>query len=195
MIIAIGAFLNALGILLGALCGLAAREPLSARTQEFFKAALGTFTVFYGLRLVYENVHGTLFACLKQFCSPPSPSSSAIGSEKCCACKKYPTGLAITPPSCWPPPSKSALQLRRRFCRRHDFVLRRAAGHFGAVADGLENYFYLLLVKAVMDGLAMMSFVKTFRWPVALRPYRFSFSRWPENWCSSARSRGWTHKP
>ena len=38
----------------------------------------------------------------------------------------------------------------------------------GAVADGLGNYFYLLLLKAVMDGLAMMSFVKLFRWPVAL---------------------------
>jgi hypothetical protein len=38
----------------------------------------------------------------------------------------------------------------------------------GAVADGLENYFYLLLVKAAMDGLAMMTFVKMFRWPVAL---------------------------
>ena len=30
------------------------------------------------------------------------------------------------------------------------------------------NYFYLLLLKAVMDGLAMMSFMQIFRWPVAL---------------------------
>ena len=41
-------------------------------------------------------------------------------------------------------------------------------GILGAVADGLRNFYYLLLVKAAMDGLAMMSFVKIFRWPVAL---------------------------
>jgi uncharacterized membrane protein YqgA involved in biofilm formation len=38
-------------------------------------------------------------------------------------------------------------------------------GLLGAVADGLSGYFYLLAVKAVMDGLAMTSFVKMFRWP------------------------------
>ncbi len=41
-------------------------------------------------------------------------------------------------------------------------------GFLGAVADGLEDYCYLLLLKGVMDGLAMMSFVNIFRWPVAL---------------------------
>jgi len=41
-------------------------------------------------------------------------------------------------------------------------------GLLGAVADGLSGYFYLLAVKAVMDGLAMTSFVKMFRWPAAM---------------------------
>ena len=41
-------------------------------------------------------------------------------------------------------------------------------GILGAVADGLSDYFHLLAVKAVMDGLAMTSFVKMFRWPAAL---------------------------
>jgi uncharacterized membrane protein YqgA involved in biofilm formation len=41
-------------------------------------------------------------------------------------------------------------------------------GLIGAVVDGLAGYFYLLAVKAVMDGLAMTSFVKMFRWPAAL---------------------------
>ena len=41
-------------------------------------------------------------------------------------------------------------------------------GLLGAVTDGLSGYFYLLAVKAVMDGLAMTSFVKIFRWPAAL---------------------------
>jgi uncharacterized membrane protein YqgA involved in biofilm formation len=38
----------------------------------------------------------------------------------------------------------------------------------GAVTDGLSGYFWLLAVKAVMDGLAMASFVRIFRWPAML---------------------------
>ena len=61
-----GAFLNALGILLGALFGLAQRAPLSAGTQDFFRRALGAATVFFGLRLVWLHVHGTFWSCAKQ---------------------------------------------------------------------------------------------------------------------------------
>ena len=62
----IGAFLNALGILLGALFGLAQRAPLSLRTQDYFRPALGAFTVFFGLRLVWLGVNGTFGSCAKQ---------------------------------------------------------------------------------------------------------------------------------
>ena len=41
-------------------------------------------------------------------------------------------------------------------------------GLVGAVTDGLGDYFSPLALKAVMDGLAMTSFVKMFRWPTAL---------------------------
>jgi len=41
-------------------------------------------------------------------------------------------------------------------------------GILGAITDGLSGYFYFLAVKAVMDALAMMNFVKIFRWPSAL---------------------------
>jgi len=50
-------------------------------------------------------------------------------------------------------------------------------GLLGAVTDGLpptENptgYFWLLAVKAVMDGLAMTGFVKLFGWPSALSAF------------------------
>ncbi len=36
------------------------------------------------------------------------------------------------------------------------------------MTDGLGGYFFPLALKAVMDALAMASFVKLFRWPVAL---------------------------
>ena len=61
-----GAFLNALGILLGALFGLARRPPLSAPMQDFFRRALGAATVFFGLRLVWLHVNGAFLPCVKQ---------------------------------------------------------------------------------------------------------------------------------
>jgi uncharacterized membrane protein YqgA involved in biofilm formation len=41
-------------------------------------------------------------------------------------------------------------------------------GIIGAVTDGLSGYFYFLAVKAAMDALAMLGFVKIFNWPAAL---------------------------
>ena len=165
----LGPLLNALGILVGALFGLTAREPVSRRAQEFLKTALGAFTVFYGLRLLYENVHGTLPACLKQFCVAAlavvlgnwlgqllrlQKTSNRLGhyaSALLGAAQKNPPG----------PPASGFAAATILFCAA-------PLGIVGAVADGLENYFYLLLIKAVMDGLAMITFVKLFRWPVAL---------------------------
>ena len=57
-------------------------------------------------------------------------------------------------------------------------------GLLGAVTDGFPvgdsgfGYFYLLAVKAVMDGLAMTGFVKMFGWPSALSAFPvFGLSR------------------
>lgn len=165
----IGAFLNALGILVGALFGLARRQPVTAQTQAFFKSALGACTVFYGLRLVYESVHGTVFACGKQIAVAflaivlgaglgrllrLQTLSNRIGHHAAtllAAAQKTPPG----------PPATGLVAATTLFCAA-------PLGLLGAVADGLQDYFYLLLLKAVMDGLAMMSFVKMFRWPVAL---------------------------
>jgi hypothetical protein len=62
----IGAFLNAFGILLGALLGLVGRRPLSARAEYRIKSALGAFIAFCGLQLVWQNVSGAFLPVVKQ---------------------------------------------------------------------------------------------------------------------------------
>jgi len=165
----IGPFLNGLGILLGALFGLARRQPVTARTQAFFKTGLGAFTVLYGFRLIYENLHGPFASGLKQICVGVlavvagywlgralrlQALSNRIGHQAAlllAAAQKDPPG----------PSGAGFLAATALFCAA-------PLGVLGAVVDGLENYYYLLLLKAIMDGLAMISFVKLFRWPVAL---------------------------
>lgn len=165
----IGPFLNALGILLGALFGLAARQPLSRRSQEFFKAALGAFTAFYGLRLIYESVHGTFPVCLKQIVIAALGVVLGNWVGQLLRLQKISNRLGhyaatLLAEAQKNPPGKPAAGLvaaTTLFCAA-------PLGILGAVTDGLGNYFYLLLLKSVMDGVAMMSFVKLFRWPVAL---------------------------
>jgi len=164
----IGSFLNALGILLGALLGLARRQPLTARTQDFFKAALGILTAFYGLRLIYQNVEWRLAVCWKQLALAVlavvignwvgrllrlQTWSNRLGRHAAtlqAAAQKNPSA----------PAAAGFVASTLLFCAA-------PLGFLGAVVDGLEGYWYLLELKAVMDGLAMMSFVKVFRWPAA----------------------------
>ena len=165
----IGAFLNALGILAGALTGLTQSQPLSARTQHFFRAALGVFAVFFGLHLIWLSVNGTFFNGVKQLFL--SVLAVVLGNwiGKLAGLQRYSNRVGsyaakLLAAGQKQPPGKAADGLRA------STILFCAAplGIIGAVVDGLSDYFYLLALKAVMDGLAMISFVKIFRWPAAL---------------------------
>ena len=167
----IGAFLNGLGILAGALFGGTARAPLTARTQNLFKLALGIGTVVCGLKLVVENLHGNFPNAMKELFLGGlavvlgfwlgkllrlQKISNRIGRHAgnlLAAAQKNPPGK----------PRDGLLAGTILFCAA-------PLGILGAVADGLavSGFFWLLLVKGVMDGLATASFVKLFRWPAAL---------------------------
>lgn len=165
----IGAFLNATGILSGGLFGLARREPLSVRAQLLFRNALGAFTVFFALRLVWLSVNGTFFSCLKQFVVAAFAIvlGNLLGKLLCLQLMsnrlgRYATRLLSSADT------DSPRKIADGFCACTILFWAAPLGLLGAVADGLSGYFYLLAVKGVMDGLAMTSFVKMFRWPAAM---------------------------
>ena len=167
----IGAFLNALGILAGALFGLTARAPLSARSQNFFKLALGIGTVACGLKLVVENLHGNFPNAVKELFLGVLAVVLGCWLGKLLRLQKISNrigrhaGTLLAAAQKNPParPADGLLAGTILFCAA-------PLGILGAVADGLaaSGFFWLLLVKAVMDGLATASFVKLFRWPAAL---------------------------
>jgi hypothetical protein len=121
------------------------------------------------LRLIYESVQGPFRTCIKEILIAAlavvrgnwlgqllrlQKMSNRIGHRAATLlgdANKTPQGA----------PGAGLLAATLLFCAA-------PLGLIGAVTDGLENYFYLLMLKAVMDGLAMVSFVKMFRWPVAL---------------------------
>jgi len=167
--ITIGAFLNAIGILLGGLFGLARSEPLPARAQIVFRNALGAATIFFAFRLVWLSVNGTFASCLKQLFVAVlavvlgNVLGKLLGLQKISnRVGRYATRLlssAETNPS---------RKMADGFCACTILFWAAPLGLLGAVADGLSGYFYLLAVKGVMDGLAMASFVKMFGWPAVM---------------------------
>ncbi|MGA3284629.1 MAG: DUF554 family protein [Verrucomicrobiota bacterium] len=167
-----GAFLNAIGILLGGLLGLALRKPLSFHTQVFFRATLGLSTIFFGLRLVWLSLGGTLLSALEQILIALLAVMVGFWIGKLLRLQKWSNRLGQHAGNVIASAQTNAP------CKAGDgfaacAVLFCAAplGWLGAVTDGLSGYFWLLAVKAIMDALAMTGFVKIFRWPAALSAF------------------------
>ena len=164
-----GAFLNAFGILLGALFGLAWRPALAARTQHFLKSALAAATAWCGLHLIWQNIGGSAPALAKQLFLALLAILLGRWLGKILRLQKISNRLG-----------RHAAQLLAGaengrpakpvagFAAATILFCAAPLGLIGAVTDGLADDFFPLAVKAVMDGLAMASFVKTFRWPAAL---------------------------
>ena len=163
----IGTALNVAGILIGGLVGLTRRKPLSPVNESFLKVTLGVFTVFYGLRLTWISVNGTFLQISKQLLiavlalvlgkmagqllhlQKMSNSLGRQARERMSASKPAdPRQLSDGFKTC------AAL-----FCAAPLAVL-------GSVQDGLSGYYSPLAVKAVIDGLATMSFISMFGWGV-----------------------------
>jgi uncharacterized protein len=164
-----GAILNAAGITIGGIVGMARTTPLSPQTQNFFKMMLGAATLFFGLRLTWFSIGGSVGATFKQL---------AI------ACLALVFGNLLGKLLRLQKASNHLGQYARRLLETnrpsdpHRFsnglnacaILFCAAplGILGAVQDGLPTvtgatgYYQVLAVKAVMDGLAMLGFVAFF---------------------------------
>lgn len=171
-----GAFLNALGILLGTLFGLAQRAPLSARAQDFLRRALGAATVFVGARLIWLHLNGAFWSCAKQLFIALAAVTVGNWAGRLFRLQtfsnrlgRYASGLISGAAS------KSPSQASNGLVACVILFCAAPLGLLGAVTEGLSGDFYLLAVKAVMDGLAMAGFVKMFGWPSAFAAFPVYF--------------------
>ena len=161
-----GAFLNALGILLGAVFGLAQSSPLSLRTQELLHRGIGAATAAFGLRLIWLGVNGTFSSCVKQIIIGILAMMIGNWIGKFLRLQKFSNRLGRFAGNLIKlAQSKSTMSRPDNDGIIAATILYCAAplGLIGAAVDGLAGDYSLLAVKAVMDGAAMSGFVKMFR--------------------------------
>lgn len=167
-----GAFLNALGILFGGLFGLTLRRPLPLSSQIFLRSLLGALTVFTSLYLVWLSIEGPFFSGLKTISIAILGMALGgwlgrlLGLQNMSNRLGRYAGNIILPRSAGAPrrPGDGLRACSLLFCTA-------PLGLVGAVADGISGYFYLLLIKAIMDGLATLGSVKTLGWTVAFSAF------------------------
>jgi uncharacterized membrane protein YqgA involved in biofilm formation len=167
-----GAFLNALAILLGGLAGLVWRASLPARAQLFLRAGLGAATMITGICLVAGNWGGSFLLALKRLLitflavvfgywlgkllrlQDASNQLGRFAGQRLNDARIHPPGQPLTGLAA---------------C----FILLGAAplGWLGAVEEGFTGGIYLFAIKALMDALAMMGFVRLFGWVAALSAF------------------------
>jgi uncharacterized protein len=166
----LGTILNAGAIAVGGIAGLIIKKQPAAATQSFFKTVLGALTVYVGLRLTWLSVNGSFGQILKQLGIVLLSLSLGSLAGKLLHLQKASNRIgqltrnrmaAATP------------QNRQRFS--DGFLVcsllfcAAPLGILGAIHNGLlPDYFYPLAIKAVMDGLATMSFAALFGWGVIL---------------------------
>lgn len=167
-----GALLNAIGILLGGLWGLALRKPLSLRAQVFFRSALGLSTIVFGLRLMWLSLAGTFLTVLGQILVALAAVTMGFWIGKLLRLQKWSNRLGRRAGNVIASAqTNSPRNAGDGFAACTVLFCAAPLGWLGAVTDGLSDYFWLLAVKAVMDALAMAGFVKIFRWPAALSAF------------------------
>lgn len=164
----LGTFINAGAIILGGILGLT-MKPFSASQQLYIKTVLGVAAVFFGLRLVWESFNGTFLQILAQFGIVTLAMILGKLTGQLLRLQKFSNRLgqyARAQITAARPDSPNRFNDGFTVCALLFCVAPLA--WLGAVPDGLSGYFYPLIVKAVMDGMAVMTFVKMFGWGAML---------------------------
>jgi uncharacterized protein len=145
------------------------RRPLAPSSQQYLKVALGVYTVWIGLRLAFNSLHGSLGAVLKQLLVAILAMMLGRFLGRLLGLQRELNHLgrlasdrlnqAIHDAN--PPAADGFLTATVLFCAAPLAVL-------GPIPDGLLGDFQPLLLKSAMDGLVSMALVRTFGWTVML---------------------------
>lgn len=167
--IGLGTLLNVAAILVGGVVGLAATRQLKASTQQWIKVVMGACTVWIGISMIWQGLHGPFKRCLQEFgimmlslmlgnflgkLFKLQASINRLGQfakEKLAHASK-----------------ESSQRFGEGFVTCTILFCVGPMSILGALQEGLRGDIKILGVKSALDGLATMGFAGTFGWGVML---------------------------
>jgi uncharacterized protein len=165
MMIPVGTVLNAIGIIVGGLLGVALRRQWTPATQLAVKGMLGILVIYIGLKTTWTSLGGGFWLVLKQVfiiilaLTLGRITGRLLGIQKNLNrlgqyAKERFTKAASDQNNRW---SEGFVTCTILYCVGPMAIL-------GSIQDGIDGRWQTLGAKAIMDGLATMAFVGTFGW-------------------------------
>jgi uncharacterized protein len=160
-----GTFLNAAGILLGGSLGLILRRQMAPQVQVALRGILGVLTVYVGLRAAWMGLGGGFWPVVKQVVILVLALTlgrilgrwlhvqRAMNRAGQYAKQRLAQAAPDSPESF----GDGFMTCTVLFCVAPLALI-------GSVQDGLASQWQPLGIKAIMDGLAAMAFVRSFGW-------------------------------
>jgi uncharacterized membrane protein YqgA involved in biofilm formation len=166
----LGTILNVAAIVIGGLAGLIIKKQPSAATQSFFKVALGALTVYFGLRLSWLSINGSFGQVLKRIGIVLLSLSLGNLLGKLLRLQKASNRIGqLTRDRMARATPENPERFNDGFIVCSLLFCAAPLGILGSIHNGLlPDYFFPLAIKALMDGLATMSFAAMFGWGVLL---------------------------
>lgn len=166
----LGTILNVAAVIAGGLAGLLVKKQPSASAQNYFKVVIGAVTVYVGLHLTWISLNGSFGHILRQLTVVLLSLILGNVAGKLLRLQKASNRigqLARDRIARATPDNPQRFTDGFTVCT---FLFCAAPlGILGAIHNGLlPDYFYPLAIKAIMDGLAAMSFAGMFGWGVIL---------------------------
>lgn len=165
----IGTAINVGGIVAGALAGLLRRKPLSASSQQFFKVALGVYTVWVGLRLAVLSLHGGVWDIARQLLTAILAMilgrllGKLLGIQRGLNQLGQMANVRLAAIG-----ANSRLAAGDGFLATTVLFCAAPLAMLGPIPDGLMGDWRPLALKAAMDGLVAWSLAPAFRGSVLL---------------------------
>jgi len=157
----LGPILNAFGIIIGGLFGWRKSQGLNPQTQSMLRVFLGAATVYVGLKLTWNSLNGGFLSVLKQLGIVLVGMILGKQLGRILHLQHFSNKLGHYAKKC------IETQQSKKGANNGVFICSilfcvAPLGVLGGLQDGLNNYFWTLALKAVLDGLAMMAFVQIF---------------------------------
>jgi uncharacterized protein len=162
-----GAWINACGIVVGGAWGLAARKPIPPPYPQALKIVLGVLTVWYGLKLTWASLNGSLRQMLGELGLVILAMALGKLTGKLLRLQTISNSIGRRATQTMAAPA-GPTRFNDGFLLATGLFCAGPLALLASVQEGLTGFSPVFVVKAGIDGLATYAFCERFGWGVIL---------------------------